>query len=176
MNSRTKILLKKVQTHVKSNFGKLGKSLLLNKETQVEIFFESVFGKSDCDCRCLHFWHELFPWEQCVIDFLCSHFWHDCCFLESSVSLILITMSLPDERLSYKEPSSPVGWMQSGLAALFVTPSLKKNDGDGNWFVDDKLINKGKPSSTTVAKGVLNNGEHTLIPVMAKMIHSAVWD
>jgi hypothetical protein len=27
-----------------------------------------------------------------------------------------------------------------------------------------------------VAKGVLNNGEHTLILVMAKMIHSAVWD
>jgi hypothetical protein len=27
-----------------------------------------------------------------------------------------------------------------------------------------------------VAKGVLYNGEHTLIPVMAKMIHSAVWD
>ncbi len=27
-----------------------------------------------------------------------------------------------------------------------------------------------------VAKGVSNNGEHTLIPVTAKMIHSAVWD
>ncbi len=27
-----------------------------------------------------------------------------------------------------------------------------------------------------VAKGVSNNGEHTLIPVRAKMIHSAVWD
>ncbi len=26
----------------------------------------------------------------------------------------------------------------------------------------------------TIAKGVLNNGEHTLIPVMAKLIHSAV--
>jgi hypothetical protein len=25
-------------------------------------------------------------------------------------------------------------------------------------------------------KGVLNNGENTLIPVTAKMIHSAVWD
>jgi hypothetical protein len=30
--------------------------------------------------------------------------------------------------------------------------------------------------STTVAKGVLNNSEHTLIPVTGKMIHSAVWD
>ncbi len=28
----------------------------------------------------------------------------------------------------------------------------------------------------TAAKGVLNNGEHMLITVMAKMIHSAVWD
>jgi hypothetical protein len=27
-----------------------------------------------------------------------------------------------------------------------------------------------------VAKGCLNNGELTLIPVMAKMIHSAVWE
>ncbi len=27
-----------------------------------------------------------------------------------------------------------------------------------------------------VAKGVSNNGEHMLIPVTAKMIHSAVWD
>ena len=28
----------------------------------------------------------------------------------------------------------------------------------------------------TVAKGVLNNGEHMLIPITVKMIHSAVWD
>jgi hypothetical protein len=83
------------------------KSFLINKETLVEIFFESVFKKLKCDCRCLHFWH-------------------NCCFLQSSVSLILITMSLPEEQPSYKEPSSPVGQMQSGLAALFVTPSQKK--------------------------------------------------
>ncbi len=63
------------------------------------------------------------------------------------------------------------------MAALFVTPSPKKKDGNGNQFVDDKLfIDKRKPSSTTVAKGVSNNGEHMLIPVMAKMIHSAIWD
>jgi hypothetical protein len=53
----------------------------------------------------------------------------------------------------------------------------KKNDGDGDQFVNNKpFIDKRKPSSTTVAKGVLNNGEHTLIPVTAKTIHSAVWD
>jgi hypothetical protein len=63
------------------------------------------------------------------------------------------------------------------LAAFFVTPSLKKNDGNGNQFVEVKpFINKRKPLSTTVVKGVLNSGEHLLIPVMAKMIHSAVWD
>ncbi len=91
--------------------------------------------------------------------------------------MILITMSSPDERPSYKEPLSPVERMQSGLAALFVTPSPKKNDGNGNQFFDDEpFIDKRKPSSTMVAKGVLNNGEHTLIPVTAKMIHSAVWD
>ncbi len=72
---------KKAQTHKNSNFGKhpmlrfykkhnlASKSFLFNKETQVENFFESVLGKSKCDCRCLHFWHK-------------------CCFLESSVSLI----------------------------------------------------------------------------------------
>ncbi len=30
--------------------------------------------------------------------------------------------------------------------------------------------------STMVAKGDSNNGEHMLIPVLAKMIHSAIWD
>jgi hypothetical protein len=54
---------------------------------------------------------------------------------------------------------------------------VKKNDRNGNRFVDDKpFIDKRKPSSTTIVKGVLNNGEHMLIPVVAKMIHSAVWD
>ncbi len=27
-----------------------------------------------------------------------------------------------------------------------------------------------------VERGILNNGEHTLIPVMVRMIHSAVWN
>ncbi len=65
-----KILLKKAQTHEKSNFGKhpmlrfyekhnlASKLLLFNKATRVEIFFESVFRKSKCDCRCSHFWHD----------------------------------------------------------------------------------------------------------------------
>ncbi len=59
-NSRTIILLKKTQTHNKSNVSKhpmlrfyekhklASKLFLFNKETQVEIFFESVFRKSIC--------------------------------------------------------------------------------------------------------------------------------
>jgi hypothetical protein len=77
-------------------------------------------------------------------------------------------MSLPEEQSLYKEPSSPIGRTQSNLAALFVTPSPKKMDGDRDQAVDDEpFINKRKPSSTMAVKGVLNNGEHTLIPVTA---------
>jgi hypothetical protein len=36
------------------------------------------------------------------------------------------------------------------------------------------LSSERKPSSTTIEKSNLNNGEHTLIPVTMKMIHSAV--
>jgi hypothetical protein len=58
-----------------------------------------------------------------------------------------------------------------------LSHQVKKNDGNGNQFVDDEpFIDKRKPSSTTVVKDVSYNGEHTLIPVTAKMIHSAVWD
>jgi hypothetical protein len=54
---------------------------------------------------------------------------------------------------------------------------VKKNDGDGDQFVDVKpFINKRKPSSTMVERGFLNNGDHTVIPVTARMIHSAVWN
>jgi hypothetical protein len=43
--------------------------------------------------------------------------------------------------------------MQLGLAASFVTPSLKKNDGNGNLFVNDEpFIDKRKPLSTTAVK------------------------
>jgi hypothetical protein len=85
-------------------------------------------------------------------------------------------MSSPKERPSYKEPSSPIGTTQSGLAASFVTPSPKNNDGNSDQFVDDKhFIDERKPLSTMVVKGVLNNGEHRRIPVTARMIHSAIW-
>jgi hypothetical protein len=68
-------------------------------------------------------------------------------------------MSLPDEGSSYMEPSTPIGRMQSGLAALFVTPSPKKTDGKADRAVDDEpYINERKPSNTTAAKDDSNNG------------------
>jgi hypothetical protein len=52
-----------------------------------------------------------------------------------------------------------------------------QHGGSGNQVVNDKVfIDERKPSSTLAVKGVLNNGEHTLIPVTAKMIYSAVWN
>ncbi len=68
-------------------------------------------------------------------------------------------MSLPDKGSSYMEPLSPIGRMQLGLAALFVTPSPKKTDGNANQAVNDEpYIDERKPLSTTAAKGDSNNG------------------
>jgi hypothetical protein len=62
-----------------------------------------------------------------------------------------------------------------GLGSIVCHTKLKKNDGNDDRFLDDEpFIDKRKPSSTTVVKVVLNNGEHMLIPVTTKMIHSAV--
>ncbi len=53
----------------------------------------------------------------------------------------------------------------------------KKTDGNANQVVNDELfVDERKPSSMTAVKGYLHNGEHTLIPVKVKMIHSAVRD
>jgi hypothetical protein len=58
---------------------------------------------------------------------------------------------------------------------LCLLHQVKKNDGNGDQFVEDEpFINERKPSRTMVVKNVLNNGEHTFIPVMSKMIHSAM--
>jgi hypothetical protein len=56
-------------------------------------------------------------------------------------------------------------------------PSPKKADGNANRVVNDEpFVAKRKPLSMTAVKGYLHNGEHTLIPVTMKMIHSAVRD
>ncbi len=50
-------------------------------------------------------------------------------------------------------------------------------DGNANQVVDYKLfVDKRKPLSMTAVKVNLHNGEHTLIPVTVKKIHSAVRD
>jgi hypothetical protein len=73
--------------------------------------------------------------------------------------LFFIMMSSPEERSLYKEPSSPIERTQSGLAALIVTPSPKKTDGNGDRAVDDEpFIDERKPLSTTAVIGVLSNG------------------
>ena len=68
-------------------------------------------------------------------------------------------MSSTEEQFLYKEPLSPIGRTQSGLAALIVTPSLKKMDGNGDQAVDDEpFIDERKLSSMTAVRGVLSNG------------------
>ncbi len=53
----------------------------------------------------------------------------------------------------------------------------KKQNGNANQVVNDEpFVDERKPSSMTAVKGNLHNGEHTLIPVTVKMIHSAVQD
>jgi hypothetical protein len=56
-------------------------------------------------------------------------------------------------------------------------PSPKKTDRNGNQVIDYKpFVDKKKPSSMTAVKVNLHNGEHMLIPVTVKMIHSTVQD
>ncbi len=123
-----KILPKKALTHKNSNFGKhpmlrfyekhnLASKLFFNKEIQLEIFLESVFGKSKCACRCLHFWH-------------------NCCFLESSVSLIscvciLTWLLLPWEQCFIDLNNNELaGWMT--LTQRTIVPCWKDAVGLGS--------------------------------------------
>jgi hypothetical protein len=56
-------------------------------------------------------------------------------------------------------------------------PSPKKKDVNSHRVVNDEpFTNKRKPLSMTAVKGYLHNGEHTLIPVTVKMVHSAIRD
>ncbi len=56
-------------------------------------------------------------------------------------------------------------------------PSPKKTDGNGNRVLNDEpFVDERKPLSMMAVEGNLHNGEHTLIPVTVKMIHSAVQD
>jgi hypothetical protein len=45
-----------------------------------------------------------------------------------------------------------------------------------NFLMMNLSLMRGSHQAQQLQKGVLSNGEQMLIPVMAKMIHSAVWD
>ncbi len=67
------------------------------------------------------------------------------------------------------------------LGSLFFDTKSKKVNGGGDRFIDEELfIDEKKLSSMTVPDAMLtpkmhlNIGEHTLIPITVKMIHSAV--
>jgi hypothetical protein len=59
--------------------------------------------------------------------------------------LILVTMSSPEERPSFKDPSSPIGRVQSGLAASFLFES--GNNVQAN--LPNNNINKGRWTEET---------------------------
>ena len=85
-------------------------------------------------------------------------------------------MSLPEEQSPLEEPLSP---MKDAirLGRVFCDTKSKKGNGGGNQFIgEEPFIDERKPSSTMVEKSYLNNCEHTLIPVTAKIIHSAVYE
>jgi hypothetical protein len=86
-------------------------------------------------------------------------------------------MSLPEEQNTPEETSSPIARTHLGLAVSSLTPNPKKDNGGSDRFIDKELfVNERKPSSMIVPyamftpKTHLNNGEHKLIPVTAKMI------
>jgi hypothetical protein len=82
-------------------------------------------------------------------------------------------MSTPEEQRPFKEPSSPIDRMQLGLAALFLTPSKKMINVATDSLMKNCSSKRGSHRAGWLKKQ-LNNCEHTLIPVIAKMIHSAV--
>jgi hypothetical protein len=90
-------------------------------------------------------------------------------------------MSLPEQKNTPEEVSSPIARKYLGLAGSSVTPSPKKGNGGSGRFMDKELfVNERKLSCMMVPDGMFNskihfnNGEHTLVPVTAKMIHYAV--
>jgi hypothetical protein len=87
-------------------------------------------------------------------------------------------MSSTEKQCPFKEPMSPIQRRQSGLAELFVTPSPKKAIKVIKVAMDSSMENlssmRGSHQAQRLQKITLNNGDHTLIPVTAKMIYSAV--
>jgi hypothetical protein len=74
--------------------------------------------------------------------------------------LILVPMSLPEERPLFEEPLSPIGRVQSGLAALFlfesgnnVQTNLPNNNiNKGRWTEEEhKILCRNKKSMAIIA-------------------------
>ncbi len=155
------------------------------------------------DCRCLHFWHnscafltQLLP--PCKLKFIHYYkdelagrtifihgtivpYWKDAvglgsfvCHAKSEKTNGKADQAVDDERyINKRKPSSTT----AAKDASNNGPSLKKTDGNGNQVVDYKpFVDERKPSSMTAVKVNIHSGEHTLIPVTVKMIHSAVQD
>jgi hypothetical protein len=79
-------------------------------------------------------------------------------------------MSWPEEQSTLEEVSSPIARKNSGMAVSSASPSPKKAIGGDRLIDEDIFVDERKLSSMTVPKMHSNNGEHTLIPVTAKMI------
>jgi hypothetical protein len=97
----------------------------------------------------------LLPWELCFFDF-------DKDELPGGMTPIWRTI------VPYWKDAIGLG------SIVFHTKSKAKQWRQQPIHLIKPFINKRKPSNTTVSKGNFNNGEHTLIRVTAKMIHSAV--
>jgi hypothetical protein len=97
---------------------------------------------------------------------------------ESCVSLISIMMSFPKKQPPFKEPLSPIGRTQSGLAESYenrLSHQVQKEmmEMATDLLMINRLSTRGSHQAQPLQKKI-NNGEHTLIPVTAKMIQSAV--
>jgi hypothetical protein len=91
-------------------------------------------------------------------------------------------MSSPEKTKSSDKTSLLISRKTLDLAVPPVTPSPKKGNGSDDRFTNKaSLSDERKPSSLmvlpvamSIPKTQSNNGEHTLIPVMVKMIHLTV--
>jgi hypothetical protein len=80
-------------------------------------------------------------------------------------------MSSPEDKKTSQLPSSPIAKKHVNLNDSPVTPCPTKYARINH---DDPFIDDRKPSSMSSPTSKTDYSQHTLIPVIAKMIHSAV--
>jgi hypothetical protein len=88
---------------------------------------------------------------------------------------------LAREKNTQEVASLPIARKHLGLVVPPVTPSPKKGNSGGDRFIEEanfvderKLSSMACPVAMSIPKMHSNCGEHMLIPVTVKMIHSAV--